>query len=93
MRTSECRYSGNVAVMLEGIEASKIYSTYEYFGERSLMTEEPVFADCVAQTDVVVYSMEKNKFLSFISGTDFEDTLKKVVTPPAPRLAEALVRL
>ena len=76
-------YSGNVAVILAGIEQKKIYSTYEYFGERSLVTGEPVAADVVAETDVVAYSMTESKFLSFISGTSFEDTLKKLVNRDA----------
>lgn len=32
----------------------------------------------VAETDVVAYTITKDRFLSFISGTEFEKTLVKV---------------
>jgi CRP-like cAMP-binding protein len=72
-------YSGNVAVSLEGLERKKIYGEFEYFGEVALMTEQPTTADVVAATDVVVYSMTKDKFLNFIANTEFEETLKRLV--------------
>ncbi len=72
-------YSGNVAINLQGLEKKKIYSNYEYFGEMGLLTDQPVYADVTAETDVVVYSMERDKFLAFVSGTDFEETLKKLI--------------
>jgi CRP-like cAMP-binding protein/phosphoribosyl 1,2-cyclic phosphodiesterase len=72
-------YSGNVAIYLDGLEQKKIYSEFEYFGEVALLTEQPTTADVVAETDVVVYTMDKNKFLSFISGTEFEATLRKLI--------------
>ena len=72
-------YSGNVAIFLEGLEQKKIYSEFEYFGEVALLTGLTTTADVVAETNVIVYTMEKTKFLSFISGTEFEETLKKLI--------------
>lgn len=72
-------YSGNVAINLAGLEQKKIYGEFEYFGEVALMTDQPTTADVSAETDVVAYSMVKDKFLQFIAGTEFEETLKKLV--------------
>jgi CRP-like cAMP-binding protein len=72
-------YSGNVGISLDGLKQKKIYGEFEYFGEVALITDNVTTADVVAETDVVAYTMEKNKFLSFISGTEFEDTLKKLI--------------
>ena len=72
-------YTGNVAVYLDGLEQKKIYGAFEYFGEVGLITGSPTTADVVAETDVKAYTMEKDKFLNFISGTVFEETLKNLV--------------
>lgn len=72
-------YSGNVAIYLDGLKLKKIYSEFEYFGEVALITEKPTTADVVAETGVVVYTIDKYKFLSFIAGTEFEETLKRLV--------------
>jgi CRP-like cAMP-binding protein/phosphoribosyl 1,2-cyclic phosphodiesterase len=72
-------YTGNVSIDLEGLPQKKLVSTYEYFGELALLTDQPVYATVAAETDVVAYSMSKGKFLSFIAGTDFEQTLKKLI--------------
>jgi CRP-like cAMP-binding protein len=72
-------YAGNVAVTLEGLERKKIYSEFEYFGEVALITDQPTTADVTAETDVIVYSMTKDKFLNFIANTEFEETLKRLV--------------
>lgn len=71
--------SGNVKIIDETLNYTKIFSTYEYFGEIALMTEARRTATVLAETDVLVYTIEKNKFLSFISGTDFEDTLERLI--------------
>ncbi|MBN2444569.1 MAG: cAMP/cGMP-dependent 3',5'-cyclic-AMP/GMP phosphodiesterase [Spirochaetales bacterium] len=71
--------SGNVAIESEELVTKKLASTYEYFGEMTLMTDKPRAADVIAETDVVVYTIEKNKFLSFISNTEFEVTLQRLV--------------
>ncbi|MBN1531080.1 MAG: cAMP/cGMP-dependent 3',5'-cyclic-AMP/GMP phosphodiesterase [Spirochaetes bacterium] len=71
-------YSGNVSVHSGGLEEKKLYGTYDYFGEVALVTEGNRAADVVAETDVTVYTVERNKFLNFIVGTDFEQTLHRL---------------
>ncbi|HMV43216.1 MAG TPA: cyclic nucleotide-binding domain-containing protein, partial [Leptospiraceae bacterium] len=71
-------YFGNVSVVSEGLVSKKVYGTYDYFGEVALITDQKRTAAVIAETDVVVYTISKDKFLSFISGTEFEKTLAKV---------------
>lgn len=71
-------YSGNISVENEGLENDKIYGPYDYFGEVALITGQKRAADIYAETDVVLFTIEKDKFLNFIVGTEFEKILKKV---------------
>ena len=71
-------YFGNVSVVSEGLVSKKVYGTYDYFGEVALITDQKRTAAVVAETDVVAYTISKDRFLSFISGTEFEKTLVKV---------------
>jgi CRP-like cAMP-binding protein/phosphoribosyl 1,2-cyclic phosphodiesterase len=71
-------YAGNISVDSEGLERDKIYGPYDYFGEVALITGQKRAADIYAQTDVILFTIEKDKFLNFIVGTDFEKILKKV---------------
>ncbi len=71
-------YSGNISVESEGLERDKIYGPYDYFGEVSLITGQTRAADVYAQTDVVLFTIIKDKFLNFIVGTEFEKILTKV---------------
>ena len=71
--------SGNVSVRTEGFESEKIYGAYDYFGEVSMLTGQSRTADVYAETDVEAYSIEKDKFLNFIAGTEFESTLQRLV--------------
>jgi len=71
-------YSGNISVESEGLERDKIYGPYDYFGEVSLITGQKRAADIYAETDVVLFTIEKDKFLNFIVGTEFEKILRKV---------------
>lgn len=71
-------YFGNVSVVSEGLVSKKVYGTYDYFGEVALITDQKRTAAVIAETDVVAYTITKDKFLSFISGTEFEKTLAKV---------------
>lgn len=66
--------SGNVRV--EGMDRvddtesdSKRYGSYEYFGEASLINDQPRGADVFAETDVEALTIEKTKFLNFIKGS------------------------
>lgn len=72
-------FSGNVSVDSGGLEENKIYGEYDYFGEVALVTDQDRAASVVAETDVIVYTIAKFKFLNFIVGTDFEKTLKRLV--------------
>ncbi len=71
-------YFGNVSVVSEGLVSKKVYGTYDYFGEVALITDQKRTAAVIAETDVVAYTISKDRFLSFISGTEFEKTLEKV---------------
>lgn len=73
-------YSGNVSIRSEGLETRKLYGAYDYFGEVALMTEQTRVADVVAETDIVAYSITRDKFLNFIAGTEFEKTLKRLIS-------------
>jgi CPA1 family monovalent cation:H+ antiporter len=57
----------------------KILGAFEYFGEVALLSEVPRTADVVAETEVEVYTIQKDQFLSFIYGTRFEKTLRRLV--------------
>lgn len=71
--------SGNISLQYEPNHPKKIYSMYEYFGHVSLLTDRKREVDVTAETDVILYTMDKDHFLSFISGTEFEETLKNLI--------------
>jgi CRP-like cAMP-binding protein len=71
-------YSGNISVAGEGLERNKIYGPYDYFGEVATITGQKRAADVYAETDVVLFTIQKDKFLNFIAGTEFEKILRKV---------------
>ncbi len=71
--------SGNISVDGDNLKMKKLYGTYEYFGEVALITGQKRTADVHAETDIVVFTIGKDKFLNFIDGTDFEKTLIKLV--------------
>ena len=71
-------HSGNVSVDSGGLEQKKIYGTYDYFGEVALVTEQNRAADVIAETDLVVYTISREKFQNFIVGTEFEKTLQRL---------------
>ncbi len=73
-------YAGNIAVENEGLDESKIYGPYDYFGEVAIITGQNRAADVYAATDLVLFTIEKNKFLNFIVGTEFERILGKVAS-------------
>ena len=71
-------YYGNVSVHSGNLEENKIYGTYDYFGEVALVTEQPRAADVVAETDIVVFTITRDRFLNFIRGTEYEKTLRRL---------------
>jgi CRP-like cAMP-binding protein len=73
-------YQGNVSVDSGGnLSQRKIYGTYDYFGEVALITDQTRVADVIAETDVIVYTIERDKFTNFIVGTEFEKMLLRLV--------------
>ncbi len=71
-------YAGNISVDSGGLSRNKIYGPYDYFGEVALITKQKRAADVYAETDVILFTIEKDKFLNFITGTEFEKILMKV---------------
>jgi CRP-like cAMP-binding protein/phosphoribosyl 1,2-cyclic phosphodiesterase len=70
--------SGNVSVPGEDLEQRKIYSLYDYFGEAALLTDKLRSADVIAETDVTLYTIKREKFLNFIERTELKRTLERL---------------
>jgi len=70
--------SGNVAI--EGIEnvENKVYGTFEYFGEASLLFNTKRSADVVAATNVRAFAIEKHSFLRLIKNTKIETLIRNI---------------
>ncbi len=71
--------SGNVSVDSGNLDQRKIYSTYEYFGEVAVLTGGTRAADVRAETDCTLYTIKRDQFLNFITGTEFEQTLHRLI--------------
>ncbi|MBU1077912.1 MAG: cAMP/cGMP-dependent 3',5'-cyclic-AMP/GMP phosphodiesterase [Spirochaetes bacterium] len=70
--------SGNVSIGgVQDIE-DKVYGTFEYFGEASLLSDTPRAADVIAATNVKAYSIEKQSFLRVIKGTVVESNIRRI---------------
>ena len=69
---------GNVSV--EGVEniEDKVYGTFEYFGEASLVFGTPRTANVVAATNVEAFSIDKESFLRLIRGTPVEQSIQTI---------------
>ncbi len=65
-------HTGNVSIKSEDGQYKKILGTYDYFGETALLKDESRSADVTAETEVTLYSIEKDKFLQFVRGTEYE---------------------
>ncbi len=70
--------SGNVYVRGDDPTQRKIYGVYDYFGEVALLTGQQRTADVIAETDVTAYSIEKDKFLHFLEGTEWKRVLRRL---------------
>ncbi len=72
--------SGTVSIkgLEEKMKEEKIYSSFEYFGEASIITNTPRKADVYAETNVEAYSIDKDSFLRLIEGTKVEENIKKL---------------
>ncbi|MGL4368786.1 MAG: cyclic nucleotide-binding domain-containing protein, partial [Spirochaetota bacterium] len=62
----------------ESLTQKKVYGTFDYFGEVALVTKQKRVADVTAETDVTVFTIERNRFLNFIVGTEFEKMLLRL---------------
>jgi len=72
-------YRGNVSVDSgDSLSQKKVYGTYDYFGEVALVTDQNRVADVVAETDVIAYTIDRDKFQNFIIGTEFEKMLLRL---------------
>jgi len=71
-------HSGNISVDSGNLEQKKIYGSFDYFGELALITGQKRAADVMAETDIVVYTIHRDKFLNFIVGTEFEKRLRRL---------------
>lgn len=71
-------YFGSVSVRTQDLQTRKIYGAYDYFGEVALVTNQLRTADVVAETEVTLFTVEKDKFLNFISGSEFERILLRL---------------
>ncbi len=71
------------AVSIKGLEEKmteeKVYSSFEYFGEASIMLNTKRKADVYAETNVEAYSIDKDSFLRLIEGTKVEENIKRLV--------------
>ena len=72
-------FRGNVSVDSgDSLSQKKVYGTYDYFGEVALVTDQNRVADVVAETDVIAYTIARDKFQNFIIGTEFEKMLLRL---------------
>jgi CRP-like cAMP-binding protein len=67
--------SGNVTVGAVAAITDKIYGTFDYFGEVSLVMDTVRTADVVAATHVFAYSIEKDSFMRLIRFTPVIDRI------------------
>jgi len=72
-------YSGTVSIVSENKKFQKHFGMYDYFGEAAILKEENRSADVVAETDVILYSIEKDKFKNFVTNTNYITSLRKLV--------------
>ena len=71
--------SGNASIMAEGLARGKQIGAYEYFGEIAVLTGSTRQADIVADTEMECYVIPKDRFVNFISGTEFGRVLQRIM--------------
>lgn len=70
--------SGNVSIGgIDNVE-DKVYGTYEYFGEASILFGGMRGADVIAETSVTAFSISKGSFLRLIRYTKVEQNIRKI---------------
>ncbi len=68
---------GTLAVVQKGYEFKR-YHTGDYFGETSLVLDQPRNADVVAKTDVSLIRIERHAFLYLVRGTEIASRMVKL---------------
>jgi CRP-like cAMP-binding protein len=71
-------YSGNVSIHSDDERYQKVYGPYDYFGEAALISGEKRSADVKAETSAILYSIEKDRFINFMDGTDYLHSLNRL---------------
>ena len=71
--------SGNASVVTADLVRKKKLGAYEYFGEVALMTGSLRQADIVADTDLETIVIPRDRFVNFVSGTEFGRVLQRVI--------------
>ncbi|MFW5850329.1 MAG: cyclic nucleotide-binding domain-containing protein [Spirochaetota bacterium] len=71
--------SGNASVMKENLVRGMQLGAFEYFGEVALLTGSTRTADIVADTELETIVIPRDKFVNFVSGTEFERVLQRVI--------------
>ncbi len=72
-------HSGSVRIDAKYLVRSKYMGSYEYFGEVALLTGAKRTANIFAETDATIYTITRSQFLNFISGTEFERLLHRLI--------------
>lgn len=70
---------GNASVMKENLVRGKQLGAYEYFGEVALLTGSTRTADIVADTELETIVIPRDRFVNFVSGTEFGRVLQRVI--------------
>jgi CRP-like cAMP-binding protein len=83
--------SGNASIVNASMVRQKQLGAYEYFGEVALLTNSARTADIIADTDLNTLVIEKNRFLSFIAGTEFERLLLRLIERRDERIWNLMV--
>lgn len=71
--------SGNASVMTGSLVRQKQLGAFEYFGEVALLTNSRRTADIVADTELDAIVIPKNRFVNFVTGTEFGRVLRRII--------------
>jgi CRP-like cAMP-binding protein len=71
--------SGNASIMTEGLARGKQVGAYEYFGEIAVLTGSTRKADIVADTELETIVIPKDRFVNFVTGTEFGRVLQRIM--------------
>ncbi|MBU8913328.1 MAG: cAMP/cGMP-dependent 3',5'-cyclic-AMP/GMP phosphodiesterase [Spirochaetales bacterium] len=83
--------SGNASVMKANLVRQKQLGAFEYFGEVALLTNSTRTADIVADTEIDAIAIPRNRFVNFVSGTEFGRILQRVIDSRDEKIWNLLV--